>query len=312
MGNIYCVGEAVYDIIFKNNNPVESRPGGAMLNSSVTLGRIGLPVYFVGDFADDHVGKLCCRFLSDNGVNTDYVTFYKGARSRIALAFLDDEKNAEYSFYKIADCTPAITFPEPRAGDIILFGSWFGIKPAIRPQLAAFLDKAHKAGALLMYDPNFRKAHLDMLDKVKPFIDENIRFAHITKGSDEDFHYILDTSDVSKIHHYVEHNLCRHLIYTANRNGAWLFSGEETSHFPAMKIRPVSTVGAGDSFNAGILYALYRLNVSPDRIDALPSAAWAWIMQQAIRFASEVCMSFDNYIPAAFAKSVMEEAVPEF
>jgi len=312
MGNIYCIGEAVYDIIFKNNNPVESRPGGAMLNSSVTLGRLGLPVFFVGDFADDHVGKICCKFLQDNGVNTSFVTFYKGARSRIALAFLDEEKNAEYSFYKISDCTAGVIFPEVKAGDIILFGSWFGIKPAIRPQLAAFLEKARTAGALILYDPNFRKAHLDMLEKVKPYIDENIRFSHITKGSDEDFHYILDTSDVSKIHHYVEHNDCKHLIYTANRNGAWLFSDEETSHFPAMKIKPVSTVGAGDSFNAGILYALYRLNATPENIDTFPAEAWTWIMQQAIRFASEVCMSFDNYISPDFARTLMGEDEPVF
>lgn len=310
MGNIYCVGEAVYDIIFKNNNPVESRPGGAMLNSSVTLGRLGLPVYFVGDFADDHVGKICCKFLQDNGVNTSFVSLYPGARSRIALAFLDENKNAEYSFYKISDCHPTVNFPEPVAGDIILYGSWFAIKPAIRQQMAAFLDKARKAGALLLYDPNFRKAHLDMLERVKPFIDENIQFSHITKGSDEDFHYILDTSDVSKIHQYAENNGCRHLIYTANRNGAWLFSGDETTHFPALKIKPVSTVGAGDSFNAGILYGLHRMQVTPETIDTISPEAWAWIIQQAIRFASEVCMSFDNYISAELGKGILGEDLP--
>ncbi len=304
MGRILCIGEAVYDIIFKNDKPVEGRPGGAMLNSSVTLGRLGLPVFFVGDFAEDYVGKLCCRFLSDNGVNTDYVSFYPGARSRIALAFLDDDNNADYAFYKIAACQPSIRFPEPLADDIILFGSWFGIKPAIRSELAAFLSRARQAGALIVYDPNFRKAHLDHLKQVKPFIDENIRFAHITKGSDEDFHYILDTSDVSKIHRYVHHNNCRHLIYTANRNGAWLFSGAETRHFPALKIKPVSTVGAGDSFNAGMLYALHQRGVSPSTLDDLTADDWSYILHHAIRFASEVCGSYDNYISADFAATL--------
>jgi fructokinase len=304
MGNIYCVGEAVYDIIFKNNIPVESRPGGAMFNSAISLGRIGLPVYFVGDFADDHVGKLCSNFLRENGVNTNFVTLYPGARSRIALAFLDEHKNAEYSFYKISDCMPRVRFPVPQKGDIILYGSWFSIKPAIRPQLAQFLEDARQAGALLLYDPNFRKAHLDMLETVRPFIDDNIRFSHITKGSDEDFHYILDTSDVSKIHQYAEHMGCRHLIYTANRNGAWLFCNDETRHFPALKIKPVSTVGAGDSFNAGILYGLYKLQISPDNFSEMSNEQWDFVMQQAINFASEVCMSFDNYISPDFAKSL--------
>ena len=173
--------------------------------------------------------------------------------------------------------------------------------------MAAFLTKARENGALLLYDPNFRKAHLSQLPTVKPFIDENIRLAHITKGSDEDFHYILDTSDVSKIHRYAETNGCRHLIYTANRNGAWLFSGDGTTHFPALKIKPVSTVGAGDSFNAGMLYALHRLKVNAETVETLSGDDWAFIIQQAIRFASEVCVRYDNYISPEFAGTLLSE-----
>jgi fructokinase len=304
MGKIYCIGEAVYDIIFKNNKPVEGKPGGAMLNSAVSLGRLGAPVSFIGDFADDHVGRMCCDFLTDNGVDTSNVTFYPGARSRIALAFLNDQNNAEYSFYKIAVEKPQLQLPTVEPGDIILFGSWFGIKPAIRPQLAGFLKDARSKGALLIYDPNFRKAHLQMLPDVKKYIDENIRFSHITKGSDEDFHYILGTCDVSKIHQYAESNGCRQLVYTANRNGVWLFDRDETSHFPAMSIKPVSTVGAGDNFNAGMVYSVMKLGLTPNDIGQLTPDHWADIINTSIKFASQVCCSYDNYISEEFAKSI--------
>lgn len=307
MRKIYCIGEAVYDIIFKDDKPIEGRPGGAMLNSAISLGRLGMPVYFVGDFAEDHVGRITCDFLKNNGVDTSFVTFYPEARSRIALAFLDSQNNAEYSFYKINVNKPEIRFPIPEKDDIILFGSYFGIKPKLRSGLTKFLELAKAAGSIIIYDPNFRKAHLKMLPAVKGFIDENIRFSSITKGSDEDFHYILSTSDVSKIHHYVEKNDCRQFVYTANRNGVWLFSNDETCHYPAMKVKPISTVGAGDSFNAGMVYSIVKHGISLDMISEINIEMWGEIIQNSIRFASEVCMSFDNYISLDFAKEIGRE-----
>jgi fructokinase len=309
MSKIYCVGEAVYDIIFKNDKPVEGRPGGAMLNTAVSLGRLGLPVSFIGDFADDHVGQMSCDFLKENGVDTNWVTFYPGARSRIALAFLDDDNNAHYSFYKIGVEKPEIRFPEAVAGDIILFGSWFGIKPEIREAVFNFLTQAKDAGALIINDPNFRRAHLGMLPKVKGFLEENIRIAHITKGSDEDFHFILNTSDVSRVHKYTLKLGCAHFIYTANRNGVWLFEKNMSKNYPAMKIKPVSTVGAGDSFNAGLVYSLAKKKINPANLSSLCEKDWDEIIETSIQFASGVCMSFDNYISVDFANLINSQTL---
>ena len=46
MRKIYAIGETVFDIIFKNGQPQAAKPGGAMLNSAVSLGRMGLPAIF--------------------------------------------------------------------------------------------------------------------------------------------------------------------------------------------------------------------------------------------------------------------------
>jgi len=76
MRKIYTIGETVLDILFKNNMPVTAKAGGACLNSAVTLGRIGLPVYFIGEYGMDEVGNFINSFLKDNGVSTDYVYRY--------------------------------------------------------------------------------------------------------------------------------------------------------------------------------------------------------------------------------------------
>ena len=46
MRRIFAIGETVFDIIFKDGKPITSTPGGSLLNTAVTLGRLGLDVYF--------------------------------------------------------------------------------------------------------------------------------------------------------------------------------------------------------------------------------------------------------------------------
>ena len=78
MRNIYTIGETVLDILFKNQLPVTAKAGGACLNSAVTLGRLNLPVYFIGEYGMDEVGNIIDTFLKENHVSTQYVYRYYG------------------------------------------------------------------------------------------------------------------------------------------------------------------------------------------------------------------------------------------
>ncbi|MFH0842373.1 MAG: PfkB family carbohydrate kinase, partial [Bacteroidota bacterium] len=86
MRKIYGIGETLLDIIFKNSQPQAAKPGGAMLNSTVSLGRIGLPVYLISEYADDDVGSMIDNFLHENGVGTTYVDHYKDGKTALAIA----------------------------------------------------------------------------------------------------------------------------------------------------------------------------------------------------------------------------------
>ncbi|PLW95276.1 MAG: carbohydrate kinase [Marinilabiliales bacterium] len=298
----FCVGETVFDIIFKNGKPLDATPGGAMLNTAVSLGRLGMDVYLVGDYANDPVGNVIDGFLKNNNVSTTYVTRYNDALSRLALAFLNDRNDAEYSFYKIRkDEKAALNFPEPDENDIILFGSFYGIKDEIRSDLTQFLDECVNKGALIIYDPNFRKNHLKIKDQVMPFIEENIRFSSITKGSDEDFMYLFNTSDPTEVYKTIRESGSEILIMTANSKGVDVLTPDFRKHYSSHEIDPVSTVGAGDSFNAGLLYALHHKCFSPDDLISLTEKDWDELIEMAILFAESVCMSFDNYISIDFA-----------
>ncbi|NJK94529.1 MAG: hypothetical protein HC905_06020 [Bacteroidales bacterium] len=143
MRRIYTLGETVLDIIFRDNLPVAANPGGSMLNASVTLGRLGAPVYFISEFGNDQVGNMSNKFLCSNGVNTDFCHRYDNGKSAIALAFLDEHQNASYSFYKLyPEKRLNIDIPLITKDDMLMFGSYYGISAEIRDTVLKLLNLA--------------------------------------------------------------------------------------------------------------------------------------------------------------------------
>ena len=305
MRKIYCVGETVYDIIFQNGKAIESRPGGPVLNSAVSLGRLEEKVYVVGDQANDAIGNIIADFLVDNNVSTKYLTLYNGAKSRMLLAFLNEMNEPSYSFYKIrVDDKIRINFPELKREDIVLFGSFTSIKKEVREDMVACLKQANEVGALVIYDPNFRPVHIKMRDKVIDYIKENISLSHIVKGSNEDFQNIFESSSAHSTREIIKENGCSNLIYTANKYGVNLFTDNFHKVFDVPRIEPVSTVGAGDNFSAGLIYALIRENIYASDLDSLDHDTWRSIIRVAIDFAINVCKSYDNYIGKDFVQDL--------
>ena len=74
---------------------------------------------------------------------------------------------------------------------------------------------------------------------------------------------------------------------------------------PAAAINPVSTIGAGDNFNAGLIYGLYKNNISKQQINDISENQWANIVQWGTDFAADVCMSYENYISLEYVKKVL-------
>ena len=298
---VFAIGETVFDIIFKNGKPVASTPGGSMLNTAVSLGRLGLNVHFISEYGKDAVGVLVDDFLRDNGVEAEYACRYENFPSSLALAFLDENNNAGYNFYKhYPENRLDITFPELTAADVVIYGSFYGIEPKIHIRLKPFLEQAHAKNALVIYDPNFRKAHLSGMDIYRPIMMENFEYADIVKGSDEDFAYIFGAQTAVECWEHLE-NKCDLLIYTANSNDVELCATGLHHFYPVPSIKPISTIGAGDAFNAGLIYGLVTQGIGRNTLKNLSNSQRATIIEYAIGFAQNVCMGYDNYISQVFA-----------
>lgn len=301
MRNIFAIGETVLDIVFKNSQPVTAKAGGSMLNSAVSLGRLKLPINFISEYGTDTVGQMIDDFLVANGVDTKYVYRYTQGKSALALAFLDEKNNANYDFYKIyPQKRLGINLPEVNANDLVIYGSFFAITSEIRTPLIEFIKYAKDKGALIIYDPNFRKSHLHELDVLKPLILENMSLANIIRCSDEDMTYIFGVTDVNSAYDKVK-ALCSNLIYTSSCNAVYLLSPNISLTIPVQNITPVSTIGAGDNFNAGVIYGLFSNNIENTQLSNLTADNWQKLLQLGVDFASDVCLSYDNYISEKFA-----------
>ncbi len=292
-------GEIVYDIIFKNQQPVEARPGGSILNMMVSLSRLGVPVVLIADMVKDVVGLHIAKFLNEENIDTHYLYWHTEGRSRLALAFLNEQNDADYLFYKMQnEQLPEFCFPETRPDDILIFGSYYAIKPSIRPIVEPFLKKSKEKGMTLLYDPNFRKSHLSMLPQVKSFIESNIALSTVTKGSIEDFELIFNTSSVSTIAERVTQLGCQHLIITRGSDTVVVYNKGELHECTVPPICPVSTIGAGDAFMAGLAYGFFLYNKKTEGIE---QNDWSKLIEIAIKCSQEVCLSYDNYLPKDIA-----------
>ena len=201
MRKVIGIGETVLDIIFKGDQPVQAVPGGSAFNAIISLGRAGIPASFIGETGNDRVGQLIKNFLKDNGVDESGVCTFPDSKSPISLAFLNEENNADYLFYKDHPHDQIdFTYPDIHEDDVVIFGSFFAINPVVRPQVAAFLDYAHKQGAILYYDLNYRASHKTDLLRVTPNIIENLEMADIVRGSEEDFEIIYKKKDADSVY----------------------------------------------------------------------------------------------------------------
>ena len=295
------------DIIFRDEQPIHALPGGSTFNAIISLSRAGMKTSFIGETGNDRVGRMIIKFLKDNGCDTDCVNVYPDSKSPLSLAFLNERNDAEYIFYKDhPNDRLDFTFPEVNPDDIVLFGSYYALNPVIRPQVKGFLDYAKERGAILYYDVNFRASHQHEVMKLTPNLLENFELADIVRGSSEDFQILFKKDDPDVVYRSQIMFYTKKFIYTQAAQPVELRAdGGLKKQYPVEPIETVSTVGAGDNFNAGFIYGLIRYGITRREIESgLQEEQWDEVMRCAQQFSKETCKSLYNYISREFGEEM--------
>ena len=305
MRRVIGIGETILDILFKDNQPKVAVPGGSVFNGIISLGRAGANVTFISEVGGDKVGNIILDFMKENGVGTDNVVVYPDRRSPVSLAFLNEKNDAEYIFYKdYPNLRLDVEMPEVTGDDIIMFGSFYAMTPQLRDKVKELLDKARKVGAIIYYDVNFRKTHAHEAIKLMPTILENFEYADIVRGSNEDFGYMFGMTDPDKVYQHKVSFYCPRFICTNGGEGLCLRTATLKKDYPVEPLQTVSTIGAGDNFNAGLVFGLLKNRIRKADLDELTEADWDKIIASGMSFSKEVCTSLDNYISKEFAEKL--------
>ncbi len=297
---VYALGETVLDMVSDNGFTFRAVPGGSVLNASVSLGRMGVEVQLLSEFGADKAGNVIDDFLHSNSVRTDFCTRYPYNKTSLALAFLDESRNASYSFYHDSpNEIDLLNLPDLHTADILLFGSFYAVKPNRRNVLLHFLQRAVQSKCIIYYDLNIRKAHSDQLEELMPVFMNNVAVSTIVKGSDEDFMNLFGLTDPEAIYKKVS-PYCKILIITNGSRPVQVFMPKLRRSYEVPGIKPVSTIGAGDNFNAGFIYGIATSGIDSVNIAEIAAADLDRMVACGLAFAAETCLSEENYIPGNF------------
>ena len=292
MRKVIGIGETILDILFRNGQPTAAVPGGSVFNGLVSLSRAGVPI----------------RFISETGMPTEHVNVFPDGKSPVSLAFLNERNDAAYLFYKDYPRQRLdVVWPEVNEDDIVILGSYYALNPVLRDKIVELLDTARAKKAIVYYDPNFRSTYKEEAIKLAPTIIENLEYADIVRGSVDDFFYMYNLQDVDKIYKDKIKFYCRNFICTAGHKDIALRTARFSKDYPIPTVETVSTVGAGDNFNAGIIYGLLKLDIRYDELNDLDEARWNRVMDYGIAFATESCRSLNNSISPEFAEKLKIE-----
>ena len=295
---IVVVGEALIDLIQQPDGSYQAKPGGAPANVSIALARLGTNVSYAGRLSTDSFGEKLYGWLSPENIDLSLVQRTSDPTT-LAVASLDDDGKAHYSFYLNGTSDWGWTLGafadlEVSPPAALVMGS---VAMAIDPgasvieHLAKNLYTHHRSTVAM--DLNIRPGLGFERDAEVERIERQIAVAHIVKASDDDLVWLYPSrspEDTSLL--WASQG--NYVIMTQGADGASLFTPEGVRvDVTAPSITLVDTVGAGDSFLGATLFGLHRIDAlgsdASSRLSEVSSDQWSDILTRAAQVGAITC-----------------------
>ncbi len=261
---ILSCGEALIDMLPRTSTEGEAcfapYAGGAVFNTAIALGRLGAPSAFFSGVSNDMLGEILADTLTASNVDTRYlarsdrpttVAFVKLVNGQATYAFYDE---ATAGRMLSTDQLPTL----PQEIDTLFLG---GISLVNDPAANTYeaLQTRECASRVTMIDPNIRPGFIAGKEaQYRARIERMVARADIVKLSDEDLHWLEGQGDLTTLARGILAKGPKVVFITEGANGARAVTPLQDIFVAAQKVTVVDTVGAGDTFNAGVLAALHQ------------------------------------------------------
>ena len=301
---ILCCGEALIDMIptltVAGREGFVPHAGGAVFNTSIALGRLGVRTGMLTGLSTDMFGQQLVDALKASQVDTSHTVV---SERPTTLAFVRLKNgHATYSFFDENTAGRMLSTDDlPTVSDEVSSLYFGGISLACEPganTYATLLEREGKTRAVMM-DPNIRPQFVQDVNKYRVRLEQMMVIADIVKVSDEDLNWMV--SAPLTLREKVEVVLDSGpsvVILTRGGEGAtgFLADGTEVT-VPAAQADVVDTVGAGDTFNAGVMAKLYELGaLQKTKLKTLPADVLIQALEHGARVAA-VTVSRDGANP---------------
>lgn len=287
-GKVYCIGTITADLYHTpssvsqssqsdNNIPVGHLSyylGGTATNVSVGLSHFKVPVHLIAKVGQDQLGDNLLEIINKYPITYDTKPSFKPT-SIIVVNSSTTSESVTFDSYSqgsaYSDLHPDDLPTETTSHDIIVLSSTIYSHYQLQPVFFGYLSKYCRNKSLIVLDLNVRQHYDCQLEQYRRYILSLIEFTGIIKGTLEEYQFVYEITPDHTITDTLQTLKCKFYhdklyIITLGKLGCVFFQKGEyhTINIGDPIQRPVSVVGAGDSFLVGCLVKYIKDGYQPD------------------------------------------------
>jgi fructokinase len=261
---VTVIGEAIVDLLPAGAGTpprtFQAVPGGGPYNVAVGLARLGHRAALMARLADTAFGRILSDHARAEGIDL-HAAPRAAEPATLSVVSLDALGRASYDFYLdgTADWqwTAEETGRAPRDSAVLHFGSIASWTPPGSDRISDLARSMRERGDVLVtYDPNVRPGLLRDHHRGQRAVERAIGLAHLAKASTDDVAWLYPELAVREVAERWLELGAAVVVITGAADGAWAYTAAASIHRPALDVTVVDTVGAGDSFTAGLIGSL--------------------------------------------------------
>lgn len=302
MRKIIAIGESVLDTVFSGSQPTRSFVGGRIANAACILGSLGLPVSMVSECCADRVGDIIIDYLTRHHVNVNSIDRYTSGSTAISAIFANEggrDTLVNYGVYPEERFD--VVWPRIDEDDILLFGSLYAIGEPQRAALFELVNYAVERKAIIIYLPGFQHGFNFHIAYAMPAILENLEVSDLVIAHERDLRDIYPGETAKQAYtNHVEFYCNNYLHINPDLSVTRFDKGGKSLSHPAIGSATRHMLGWQAGFTAGVIYGLFKNEVTNANVHQLPRTAWADIVTGAQAIAT-CCANEDNDLDPALA-----------
>ncbi|MFH6769557.1 carbohydrate kinase [Gaetbulibacter aquiaggeris] len=263
MAKITCFGEVLWDVF-----TTHEKIGGAPLNVALRLKSFNHEVAIISAIGNDMYGKTLLDYISESGLDTDYMQVHEGLETGKVHVSLNDKGSATYDITYPCAWDKIIFNEKAKAlvlnSDAFVFGSLVARDDISKEALLQLVE----VSSYNVFDLNLRAPHY-----TKELLIHLMNKAHFIKFNDDELYEVsayLGSKYLSmeqNIRFISEATNTKHLCVTKGNHGAVLLYDGTFYYNSGYLVKVKDTVGAGDSFLGSLISQLLNKKKPQEAID---------------------------------------------